>query len=140
MRCIGHKAHAHHAPRRGLWPEPWHRECRDQQRERQRHEPDTRLQCRQLEHDREEQRDREEDASLDEVLEEEHRQPADELSIPEHRRADERFLALSLKARLPGEQPLEDEQASQDQPRHRRHPEQLRTARLRRDPSPDARA
>src|SRR5262249_56935759 len=49
---------------------------RDQQGDRERQEPDACLDRREAERDREEERDDEEHARLDEVLEEEHAQPA----------------------------------------------------------------
>ena len=55
-----------------------------------------------LEHNRKVQWDCEKDASLDKELEEEHRQSTVELSIPEHRRANQRFLVFSLQTSLPG--------------------------------------
>ena len=51
------------------------------------------MSSRQAQADREEERDDEEKPGLDEVLEEEHRQAARELTVLEHRRSDERLQA-----------------------------------------------
>ena len=111
-----------------------------QQRHRQRQEADAGVDRREPERDRQEQRDDEEHARLDEVLEEEHPQAADKLRVLQHRRAHERLVTAPLEPRLPLEEQPDHEQPAEDQPQRRRDAEQLRRVGLRDDPSPDARA
>ena len=66
--------------------------------------------------DREVERHDEEDPGLNEVLEEEHRQAAGELPVPEQLPADERLSAACVDAVLPAEEEPEHEQAAENQP------------------------
>src|SRR4029453_10573087 len=86
--------------------EPW-RDVREdfgdpdrssQERDRERQQTGAGCERRQPQADRKEQRHDEEESSLDEELEEEHGQPARQLPVPQHGRAQERFSAAPAAA------------------------------------------
>ena len=85
------------------------------------------------------QRDQEEDPHHQEVLKEEHDQPAAELLVAQQLRIDERLLAARDHARLPMQKRPDQHEPGHHQPRHGRHPEPLGRSRLRYHPTPGTR-
>ena len=82
----------------------------EQHRERQRRDPDARVDRRKAEGDRQVQRDHEEQPHHHHELEEEHHEAAGHLAIGEQRRGDEWFLAGPIEAsHVQHEQPDRDE-------------------------------
>ena len=103
---------------------------RQQQRDRQRQQPDTGRDGREPERDRQEQRHDEEQPGLQEVLEEERREPAPQRRVPQHRRVDERGVAPRRVRRFSHDRKSHSTSPpAEDQPDHRRQPEPLRGAR-----------
>lgn len=150
-RIDGREEHRHAAEHRqqpeprdpaggGLRKEARDSDGRGQQRDRERQDADTGLQRAEPERHRQEQRDREEQAGLDEVEHEEHQQPARHLPVPEQRRLDQRLPAARLQPGLPLEEHPGHQQPGQDEPDRRRQSEQGRRARLRHHPAPLRRA
>ena len=88
---------AHDEPRRDVRPEPRDADRGGEQGDRQRQDAHAGRERREAEADREVERDDEEEARLHEVLEEEHDQPAAELAVAQHLRADQRLLPLDSR-------------------------------------------
>ena len=106
------EADANDEPRRDVGEQARDPDRGDEQRHRQRQKPRSGRQRRQAEADREVQRHDEEEAGLDEVLEEEHDQPTGQLLVPQHVGTNERFFAAPLAEALPAEEQPEHEQAA----------------------------
>ncbi len=90
-----------------------------QQRDRQRQEPDARRDRRQPEGHRQEQRHGEEQPGLQQVLEEERGEAAAQHRVPEDRRVDERLGTLVEPPVLPLQEQPEHQPAAEDQPDRR---------------------
>ena len=126
-------------PRRDRREEPRNPDRGREQRDGQRQQARSGRQRREAEADREVERHDEEDARLDEELEEEHRQAAAQLPVTEHVRPQERLLPPRLAAVLPAEEDPDHEQAREDEPHGGREVGPGRPIRLRLDPAPLAR-
>ena len=113
--------------------------ARDQQRDRERQQPRAGRERREAEADGEVERHDEEEPGLDEVLEEEHGQPAAQLPVAQEARADERLLPWSSRRTCQREKSQStktptriSQSVGESSPRGR--------VRLRLDPAPLARA
>ena len=98
----------------------------DHQRDRQRQDPHAGVDRGEPERDRQEQRHREEQAGLEQVLEEERGEPAAQQPDPQDRRVEQRGLAGVAAVLLPVEEAEQHHAAAEDQPDHRRQPQPRR--------------
>ncbi len=103
----------------------------DDQRDRQRQDPHAGLDRGEPERDREEQRHREEQPGLEQVLEEERSEPAAQEPDPQDRRIEQRRAAGVAAVLLPLEEPEQHHAAAQDQPDHGRQAQPGGRVRLR---------
>ena len=101
----------HDATRRRVGQVAGHADGRDQQGERQREQADAGRDRGEPERDRQEERHHEEQPGLQQVLEEEHREPALELRVVEHRGIDQRLAFAGDQPAFPREEHPEDEAA-----------------------------
>ena len=95
----------------------------DHQRDRQRQDAQPGVDGREPERDREEQRHREEEAGLQQVLEEEGAEPAAQQPDPEDRGIEQRGQAGVAPVLLPLEEAEQHDAPAEEQPDHRREPE-----------------
>ena len=82
--------------------------------------PDAGARGREAEDDRQEQRDDEEQAPLDGVLDEEHREAAAESRVAERPGRHQRFPAVRLHSHLPPREEVEHRRPAEDEPESRR--------------------
>ena len=92
----------------------------DHQSDRQRQDPQAGVDGREPERDRQEQRHREEQAGLEQVLEEERDGPTPQERDPQDRRIEQRRLARVAPVLLPLDEPEQHHATTEQQPDHRR--------------------